>query len=203
MTGKAEVTNKPTNLSKRRREAARSATFAKVEDDGRVTVPGHNGERYIVKVNRRNARNTTMSCWKVSNGKPCSGMNKTHTLCYHAIAAIIKLAELRENNVSFCADEASARNVAKLNSGKVIHVLNSFNALAEMIVVVSASDAKVKRLTKEAVLRELTEKSLERERKAAMLVTGMVTVDQLAAYIAQQHNVTIATHAEMVEATSG
>ena len=95
------------NLGTRVQKA--KATTATVVNDSLVRVQG--SKSYTVKVSRTNGT-MNISC-------QCQG-NK-HTICYHGMIAIVKLAKAKDYKVSFCISQEHARRLARIG-GKVYHI---------------------------------------------------------------------------------
>jgi len=117
-------------------EARKAATFARVEATGkrklnevvyRVTVPGHDGKQYKVLVRyecRGEHQATTFECCLDAKdlgvvANQCPSRNHNHdTMCYHALAAMLAIAEYNHTKVSFVDSEVTARKLRNLG-GKV------------------------------------------------------------------------------------
>lgn len=139
MTGR---TNKPHNLSKRRAEAKAAAKFASVVDSDTVTVPGHDSKQYRVRIWRKGRNGdgeqvVNLRCHNLHTGETCKGMRYSrHTVCYHGLASVIKLAEVKDAQASFCADDDRAETLARLG-GTVVRLENGSNGQGHQSVVVS------------------------------------------------------------------
>jgi hypothetical protein len=117
-------------------EARKAATFAKVTATGtkklnqvayKVTVPGHDGKRYMVLARyeyRGSHQALTLECCLdaedlgvVANQCPSRAHNHD-TTCYHALAATMAIARFNGNKVAFVESEVDAQRLRNLG-GKV------------------------------------------------------------------------------------
>lgn len=97
-------------------EARAASLFAKIVDDNGktavVTVPGHDSKTYKVILRRDGGTMTAECLLQTSIGdKPCASGDH---LCYHSIAAMIKLAAVGKVALSFTKNVDSARRLAHI-----------------------------------------------------------------------------------------
>lgn len=152
---RSKQVNKPSNLSKRRKEAAAAAKFAQVQDNSnQVLVPGHDGKQYTVTIDRRSRHNVVVSCVD-NDGAVCKGMHYSeHTVCYHALAAVITLTIAKKNKISFCANRTRALQLARMG-GRVLRLANGQNSAGEQWLVV-VSGKRVAKQTAPAKIVQAT-----------------------------------------------
>jgi len=83
-----------------------------------VFVPGHDGHRYVVYIERNGS--IGVRCLRQDVRAECKGNSNGH-ICYHALAALEVAAEDQGMTVAWCESEQAAKNLANLG-GKVFCV---------------------------------------------------------------------------------
>lgn len=128
------------NLSTRAKKAREASRFAsKVEWGGTAsifTVPGSNGKRYEVEVEREyiddeKTKGYLLVLCRVGQAN-CKGNSPIHnsgsgepyrTVCYHALAGIQYMASLSDRSVSWCANREDAVRLSTLG-GTIFKVVS-------------------------------------------------------------------------------
>lgn len=116
-------------LAERVEEAKAAAKFAVVDTNRagqvrKVTLPGHDGHRYMVIVKRENGTIHT-DCWLEAGAcghTECKG--NANATCYHTIAAVILAAKSVKGEVSFAETPEDAKRLSRLG-GQIVKVVGN------------------------------------------------------------------------------
>lgn len=105
-----------TYFDNQKSEARAASLFSKViSDNGKtavVTVPGHDSKTYKVILRRDGGVMTAECLLQTSIGdKPCASGER---ICYHSIAAMIKVAAVGKVALSFTENADSAKRLARI-----------------------------------------------------------------------------------------
>ena len=90
----------------------------------KVTIPGHDGKRYMVLL-RRISGGYTGECLLDAGalGTPAvclSATKSTNSACYHISAALLAVAASAGYKLAFCQNEAAAKRLRNLYNGIVL-----------------------------------------------------------------------------------
>ncbi len=112
-------------------KAAEFVACWQTDNKGRVekaTVPGHNARLYQVTFSRSGKRLLIEECINPDEGELCKGHK--HSICFHALAALIHAAEKKGFRLTFCSTLKEAKSVG----GTVIEVISAHSKKKGWIV---------------------------------------------------------------------
>lgn len=145
------------------KKAVEFVTLAKNLADGTVyRVPGHNRRVYFVKVSpdweNENGLTVHVTCRRVVKGRriECPG-NSKHTICYHALAAV--LFHFKDDSPRICESVDDAERLARIK-GRVIRIESTQGSGLTGVVV-----------------RGMYKKEKERAEIARIRMNGQMTTD--------------------------
>ncbi len=97
----------------------------KHDEKGRVqkaTVPGHNARLYQVTFSRNGKQLVIDECINPDEGEMCKGHK--HSICFHALAALIHAASEKEFRLSFCESLEEAEKI-KRTGGTIVELISA------------------------------------------------------------------------------
>lgn len=102
-----------------------------------VGVPGHEGKRYQVIICRDSGLSVECNQDTPIGIVPCKGNSKS--ICYHCLAAIIKAASEKNQEVAFCDSYTKASKLLQVKKAGVIVKLTSWQSKKEVWLVVTGN----------------------------------------------------------------